>query len=278
MARRFAVQDFYNRFPDDNACLDYIMKVRYGATLRCPKCGKESRFARIRKIPAYACPRCGYHIHPMQGTPFTRTHTPLQKWFYAIYLFTTSRKGVSAKEIQRQLGVSYPTAWRIGHIIRKYTGIVDGDDDQSGHRRGDKTYSGRFTVQGFFNRFPDDNTCLDRILTLRYGAKPECPKCGKESRFARVRGRPTYACPWCGYHLYPMHGTPFARTHTPLQAWFYAMYLFTMSRRGVSAEELQRQLGVSHPAARRIRHIIHQYMGVVAGDDDHSGHVDADET
>jgi len=138
--------------------------------------------------------------------------------------------------------------------------------------------AGRFTVRDFFSRFQDDDICLDYILKLHYGVKLKCPKCGKESRFARVRGRPTYACPWCGYHLYPMQGTPFARTHTPLQAWFYAMYLFTTPRRGVSAEELQRQLGVSPPAARRIRRIVQQYMCLVAGDDDHSGQIKPGET
>ncbi|MFO1484355.1 MAG: IS1595 family transposase [Verrucomicrobiaceae bacterium] len=63
----------------------------------------------------------------MVDTPFEATHTPLQLWFYAIYLFTTSRHGVSAKELERQLGVTYKTAWRMGHEIRKHMAAVDGD-------------------------------------------------------------------------------------------------------------------------------------------------------
>jgi transposase-like protein len=120
MARDFSITAFFRRFPDDDTCLDHLMKARYGETPACPRCGREGRFARLRKLPAYACPWCGHHIHPMQGTPFARTRTPLQKWFYAMYLFTTTRDGVAAKEIQRQLGVTYKTAWRIGHEIRKY--------------------------------------------------------------------------------------------------------------------------------------------------------------
>jgi len=78
----------------------------------------------------------------MVGTPFEKSHTPLQKWFYAIYLFTTSKHGVPAKELQRQLGVTYKTAWRMGHEIRKYMGNVDGDNGLSGEVEMDETYVG----------------------------------------------------------------------------------------------------------------------------------------
>jgi len=144
MAKGFTITEFFRRFPDDDSCLDHLMKVRYGETLECPKCGKEGRFARLRKMPAYACAWCGHHIHPMQGTPFGRTRTPLQKWFYAMYLFTTTRNGVAAKELQRQLGVTYKTAWRMGHEIRKYMGFVDGDTPVggSGIVEADKAYIG----------------------------------------------------------------------------------------------------------------------------------------
>jgi len=77
-------------------------------------------------MPAFACAWCDHHIHPMAGTPFQSSHTPLQKWFYAMYLFRTSSYGVSAKELQRQLGVTYKTAWRMGHEIRKYMDKIDG--------------------------------------------------------------------------------------------------------------------------------------------------------
>ena len=124
----FTIQDFYAQFPDDNACLDHLLEVRYGRESICPKCGAETRWYRLSKEPAYCCKWCGWHIHPMVGTPFHRTRTSLQKWFFTIYMFTTTRNGVSAKEIQRQCGVTYKTAWRMGHEIRKYMGWVDGDD------------------------------------------------------------------------------------------------------------------------------------------------------
>jgi transposase-like protein len=144
MAKIFTITDFFRRFPTDEACLDHLMKTRYGMEGECPKCSKHTNWSRIRKEPAYQCQWCGHHIHPMAGTPFAKTRTPLQKWYYAMYMFTTTRNGVSAKEIQRQLGVTYKTAWRIGHEIRKYMGWVDGDTVIGGHRivEADKTYLG----------------------------------------------------------------------------------------------------------------------------------------
>ena len=132
MSKGFTIQEFFKQFPTDDACLDHLMKVRYGASVECPKCGKTGKFARLAKHPAYSCPWCGHHIHPMAGTPFEKSRTSLQKWFYAMYLFTTTRNGVAAKELQRQLGVTYKCAWRMGHEIRKYMGWVDGDGPLGG--------------------------------------------------------------------------------------------------------------------------------------------------
>ncbi len=142
MAKAPTVQDFFNKFSTDEACLEHLMMLRFGNPMYCPKCGAEGQFAKLKKLPAYACPTCGHHIHPMVGTPFERSRTPLQKWFYAMYLFTTSRHGVPAKELQRQLGVTYKCAWRMGHQIRKYMANVDGDPPLGGHVEADETYIG----------------------------------------------------------------------------------------------------------------------------------------
>lgn len=128
----FTIDEFFKRFPDNDACLEHLMEVRYGKTFECPKCTKTGLFHRIKKIPAYACSSCGNHIHPMAGTPFEKSRTSLRKWFYALYLFTTSRHGVAAKELQRQLGVTYKCAWRMGHEIRKYMADVDGTGNMGG--------------------------------------------------------------------------------------------------------------------------------------------------
>ncbi|MDA1090992.1 MAG: IS1595 family transposase [Proteobacteria bacterium] len=142
MAKPPTIQEFMKQFPDDDACLDYLMQLRHGEKLDCPKCGKHGKFHRIKRHPAYECAWCGFEIFPMVGTMFHRSHTPLQKWFYAMYLFTTSRHGVPAKELQRQLGVSYPTAFRMAHKIREYMGAIDGQPPLTGHVEVDETYIG----------------------------------------------------------------------------------------------------------------------------------------
>ncbi|MBZ0167785.1 MAG: IS1595 family transposase, partial [Candidatus Omnitrophica bacterium] len=148
MSKTFTIQEFFKRFPNDDACLAHLMKVRYGAEIVCPKCKKHGKFHKIKKMPAYSCQWCGNHVHPMVGTPFEKSRTPLQKWFYAMYLFTTSRHGVPAKELQRQLGVTYKCAWRMAHQIRLYMGKVDGDEPLDGHVEVDETLIGPKRVKG----------------------------------------------------------------------------------------------------------------------------------
>ena len=158
------IQDVFRNFPDDAACLDYLMKLRHGEALDCPKCGKHGKFHRVRRHPAYECAWCGYEIFPMVGTPFHRSHVPLQKWFYAMYLFTTTRHGVPAKELQRQLGVSYPTAFRMAHKIKDYMGWVDGDPPLTGHVEADETYIGGHRKGGKRGRGAPGKTVVFGIL------------------------------------------------------------------------------------------------------------------
>jgi transposase-like protein len=144
MSKMFTVQDFYRRFPTDDACLDHLFTIRHGNPLNCPKCGRSSRFHRVRKRPVFECQWCGHQVSPMVGTPFEKSRTPLQKWFYAMYLFTTSRHGVAAKELQRQLGITYKAAWRMAHEIRKYMAQVDGNGSLGGHVEVDETVIGGY--------------------------------------------------------------------------------------------------------------------------------------
>jgi transposase-like protein len=154
MTNTLTINEFFKRFPDDSACLEHLMRLRFGNAIECPKCKKTGKFHRIARHPAYECAWCGFEIFPMVGTIFNKTHTPLAKWFYAIYLFTTPRHGVPAKELERQLGVSYPTAFRMAHLIRDYMADVDGDDALKGHVEADETYvGGRNTGHGKARRY-----------------------------------------------------------------------------------------------------------------------------
>jgi transposase len=133
MVKSWTIQQFLETYPDDDACLAHLFETRYGKEPVCPKCGQVDTFHKLKKLPAYTC-NCGHHVHPMAGTPFERSRTPLRTWFYVMFLFCATRNGLSAKEIQRQIGVTYKTAWRIGHEIRKYMGWVDGDRPLGGKR------------------------------------------------------------------------------------------------------------------------------------------------
>lgn len=140
----FSVREFFARFPNDDACLEHVMNVRYGGTrFDCPSCGTVgATFHKLTNRPAYSCSACGHHVYPCAGTILENTRTPLVSWFYAIYLFCTTRHGVSGKELQRQLGVTYKTAWRIGQQIRKLTEKGDFSALLCGHVELDEAYVG----------------------------------------------------------------------------------------------------------------------------------------
>lgn len=120
-------KDFDKRFPDDDACLEHMKQVRFGARFACEKCAKQATYYRAQGRRAYSCEHCGHQIYPTAGTPFHASRTSLKDWFFVMFLFCASRNGVAAKEVQRQIGVTYKTAWRMCHLIRLYMGYVDGD-------------------------------------------------------------------------------------------------------------------------------------------------------
>lgn len=146
----YTISQFKKDFPDDNACLDYIFKARFNG-FKCPKCGKDT-FYRVRGRKTYAC-RCGYQIYPVSGTIFHKSDTKMTDWFFAIYLMSNSKNGVSAKEIQRYLGTTYKTAWRIAKLIR---GLMKQDNDKlEGTVEADETYfGGRGHKKGHLDKAP----------------------------------------------------------------------------------------------------------------------------
>jgi len=117
---KYTINQFRKDYPNDDVCLDMIFKLRYAKMPCCPACSQETTFKRIAGRRAYQCSDkdCQYQLYPTAGTVFEKTRTSLVDWFYIIYLMGSTRNGVSAKEIQRQLGVTYKCAWRMGHQIR----------------------------------------------------------------------------------------------------------------------------------------------------------------
>lgn len=142
MPSKLTVRQFFARFPDDDACLHHIMEVRFGLRHVCSACGVEATFHKLANRKAYSCAQCGAHLYPCAGTIFQDSRTPLQLWFYAIYLFVTTHHGVSGKELQRSLGVTYKTAWRMGDQIRKLMQHADGFEMLQCHIELDEAYVG----------------------------------------------------------------------------------------------------------------------------------------
>src|SRR5579872_7097883 len=125
-ALRFTLRQFADKFPSDEACLEYLKEKRYpGGITYCEKCQQERKHHRVTGRPAYACDYCGKMISPMAGTIFEKSSTSLRTWFYAMYLMGSTRCGISAKQIQRETGVTYKTAWRMFKQIRSL--LSDGD-------------------------------------------------------------------------------------------------------------------------------------------------------
>jgi transposase len=137
--------EFMREFPDDAACLQWLWRTRHsedGLHADCPKCELPRPFHRVKDRPAWDCDYCGYHLHPTAGTIFQKSSTSLHLWFYAMFLISQTRCGISAKQLERELGVTYKTAWRILNRIR--TQLMDDEDGKplSGNVEVDETAMG----------------------------------------------------------------------------------------------------------------------------------------
>jgi len=118
--------EFERQFPDDAACLEWLVAKLYPNGIYCPTCERVTKHHRESQRPAYKCQYCGHHEHPMRGTIFQDSATSLKLWFYAMYLMATTRCGISAKQIEREIGCTYKTAWRMFKQIRS---MLDEDGD-----------------------------------------------------------------------------------------------------------------------------------------------------
>ena len=142
-----SLMEFMREFPDDNACLEWLWRTRHspdGETAHCPKCDQDrtfKRYATTQRRQSWTCTACGHHVHPTAGTIFHKSSTSLHLWFYAMYLITSTRCGISAKHLERELGVHYKTAWRMFNKIRNEL-MVQNDEPLSGEVEADETHVG----------------------------------------------------------------------------------------------------------------------------------------
>jgi transposase-like protein len=138
---RYTLFEFERDFPDDAACLEYLVGQLYPNGISCPKCERVTKHHREHARPSYACQFCGHREHPMVGTIFENSATSLRLWFYAMYLMASTRCGISAKQLERELGVTYKTAYRMFKQIRS---LLTPDDEPAmdGRIEMDEVYIG----------------------------------------------------------------------------------------------------------------------------------------
>ena len=140
--QRYTIRQFNEDFPDEDTCLGYVAALVYPTfpEIHCRTCGEMFKHHRLNGRKAYSCQKCGTQVYPLAGTIFEKSRTPLKSWFYAMYLMSTTRMGISAKQLERELGVTYKTAWR---MFRQIRALMDEDGGRlSGTVEVDETFVG----------------------------------------------------------------------------------------------------------------------------------------
>lgn len=140
---KYTISTFNRDFPDDEACFQHITNLVYPEGIECRTCEQVRKHHRLTGRKALSCDHCGTHVYPLAGTIFEKSTTPLKSWFYAMFLISSTRCGISAKQLERELGVTYKTAWRMFNQIRKlmgeqleqFSGEVEADETYYGGRR-----------------------------------------------------------------------------------------------------------------------------------------------
>ena len=143
---RMSVMEFMREFPDDAACLEWLWRERFspdGQHAHCPKCDREREFKKYdaKGRHSWTCTGCGHHISVTAGTIYHKSSTSLHLWFHAMFLMASTRCGISAKQLEREIGTNYKTALRMFHLIRKE--LMEQDDGPlSGEVEVDETFMG----------------------------------------------------------------------------------------------------------------------------------------
>jgi len=112
---KYGIRDLKREFPSNDACLEYLFLLSHSK-----KCSCGGTYRRIYTRKQFQCSKCRYQIAPMSGTIFEKSTTPLTLWFHAILVFSNAKSGISASEMERQLNVTYKTAFRMLKRIREH--------------------------------------------------------------------------------------------------------------------------------------------------------------
>jgi hypothetical protein len=136
---RYTITRFRRDFPDDASCLEWLRGHLYPEGILCRNCGEKTKHHRLRARRSYSCDRCGRQVYPAAGTIFERSRTPLRVWFHAVYLVASRPQGISAKQLQKEIAVTYKTAWRMLRQIRHLLGAGGGKRSPHSKSRTERT-------------------------------------------------------------------------------------------------------------------------------------------
>lgn len=137
---QYTIRDFKINFPNDEACLEWLKNSRWPDGIHCVKCNKITKHHHVSKRTSYACDECGNHVYPMAGTILEKSSTSLVTWFHAMFIMANTRCGISAKQLERETGVTYKTAWRMFNQIRSM--LADDVSLEGSSVEVDETYIG----------------------------------------------------------------------------------------------------------------------------------------
>ena len=146
MARARSLTEFQSAFPDEASCAAFLFERRWPDGFVCPACG-NARAAELRsRAYTYECYGCGRQTSITAGTAMHRTRLPLTAWFWAAHLMSTHSNGMSARQLEDQLGLTYRTAWLLAQKLRRsmvdpdrepLEGVVEVDQAEIPFREGD---------------------------------------------------------------------------------------------------------------------------------------------
>jgi predicted RNA-binding Zn-ribbon protein involved in translation (DUF1610 family) len=127
MAKGRSLSQFQETFPDETSCAAFLLKRRWSKGFVCPGCGEQRAAALKSRAYTYECLDCGRQTSATAGTVMHRSKLPLTSWFWAAHLMATHSNGMSARQLEDQLGVTYKTAWLLTQKLRR--SMVDPDRD-----------------------------------------------------------------------------------------------------------------------------------------------------
>lgn len=164
MRKKFSFSDFTKQFPTDDACLEEIKKLRFYKGIYCDICKKTTNHYKISYRTAYSCEFCRHQVYPLAGTIFEKTTTPLRLWFYAMFLMTHTRASISITQLQKELGVTYKTAWAMHttmkNLMEQHNNNLLIGDIEIDNQPSDEPEKGKVYTWAFFNKL---------VITIREG-------------------------------------------------------------------------------------------------------------